>query len=96
MYVLLPVFKSITKVHLLNLYSLSHGPKLKSVCSLYILTFDILDTALHVFFKKAILNSINFKLPPPKKNKLYYLSLSLNHMAKKNKDRYLAAELSIL
>lgn len=51
---LLPVFKSITKVHLLNLYSLSHGPKLKSVCSLYILTFDILDTALHGFFKKAI------------------------------------------
>lgn len=50
MYALLPVFKPITKVHFLNLYSLSHGPKLKSVCSLYIPTFDILDTALHSFF----------------------------------------------
>lgn len=54
MYALLPVFKSFTKVHLLNLYSVSHGPKLKSVCSTYILKFDILDTAFHNFLKSHL------------------------------------------
>lgn len=76
MYALLPVFKSFTKVHLLNLYSKSHGPKLESVCSKYMLKFDILDTALHNFLKSHhyIITSMDtlkrIFIPPYKKQSL--------------------------